>query len=365
MNVFATFRRFDWIIFFAIIVLVAAGLSIQYSLSLNAHEILPSTFTRQAIFVGFGLVLFFFFSSINFRALKAYAPFLYIFILLLLVGVLFFGRVYRGVKGWLSIGPFNIQLVEFAKIILVISLASFWAKYRERFVPIWRVVLSFLIVLLPLILVILQPDLGSGLLLVGLWLAIFLLADRQIKHVVLVGLTIVLIIVISWFFLLKDYQKERVLTYLNPHRDPLGAGWQVSQSIVAVGSGKFLGRGLGLGPQSQLKFLPAAKTDFVFAALGEELGFLGCFLVLGAFFVLFFRMLRVARESSDDFGVILALGMASLFFIQVVANIGMNLGILPITGIPLPLISYGGSSLIVSLISFGILESIYIYRRTV
>ena len=180
MNIFFKLRRFDWIIPLVIIILIATGLSIQYSLSLGAGEAPPSTFTRQAIFVGFGLVLFFLFSSINFRALKAYAPFLYIFIILVLVGVLFFGKVFRDVKGWFSIGPFNIQLVELAKIILVISLASFWAKYRQRFISIWRVISSFLIVLLPLFLVILQPHLGSGLLLVGLWLAMFLLDSRKI-----------------------------------------------------------------------------------------------------------------------------------------------------------------------------------------
>ena len=208
------------------------------------------------------------------------------------------------------------------------------------------------------ILVMFQPDFGSAALMMGVWALMLLMAgmDRKVMLWSLMGG--VTLMVGSWLFLFQDFQKERVMTLLQPERDPLGIGYNVTQARIAIGSGRLWGKGLGFGSQSQLQYLPEAQTDFIFAAIAEEFGFVGVLLVLGAFLLLFWRLWMLLRRVRDDFSTFLIVGFTAMLGIQMVVNIGMNLGLVPVTGLPLPFVSYGGSSLVSSLIAFGILESI-------
>ncbi len=351
-------KQFDWIIIGVVFFLTILGLIIQYSLSLNQEVISFSNFNKQLIFAIIGLILMFSISFLNWNfILKNYAIFLYFFILILLILVLFLGKTFRGTQGWINL-PFeiNFQIVELAKIILAITLAKYWSSKIYNIQSFKHVILTGIITLIPFILLVLQPDLGSALIFFGLWLGMIFLISKP-KNLILIFIIFILIFGIGWFQL-KEYQKNRIIFFINPQVDPLGKGYQIIQSTIAVGSGQLFGRGLGLGPQSQLKFLPEARTDFVFAVIAEELGMIGAFLVLSFFGILFYRLLKVIKIMRDDFNVFLILGFVSILFIEIFINIGMNVGLAPITGISLPFLSYGGSSLLVNLFMIGILQSI-------
>jgi len=216
---------------------------------------------------------------------------------------------------------------------------------------------SFL-TLVPVILVLLQPDFGSASILVGIWAFFLLYAGIPWRYVIVLALAGGIAFLIGWNFFFAEYQRSRVLTFLDPGSDPLGEGYNVTQAIIAVGSGQWLGSGLGFGTQSQLKFLPESQTDFIFAVVAEELGFLGTALLLGAFIFVFSRLFRLAHKATDDFTCYLILGISSLLFLQFFVNVGMNLGLFPVTGIGLPFVSYGGSSLVVMLMLFAIVQSV-------
>ena len=231
--------------------------------------------------------------------------------------------------------------------------------YRRRYFIIYSAVASFLIIL-----VLLQPDIGSALILVSIFLGMLFFAKVKRSYVIFIIILLIVVIAASWLFVLKDYQKERVLTFFDPSRDPWGSGYNITQSIIAVGSGNLFGRGLGLGPQSRLDFLPAQETDFIFAVIAEELGFVGSILIVAFFIFLLYRLIKIGKLARDDFGLFVASGIALYIFIQTFINIGMNIGLVPIAGVPLPLMSYGGSSLLTSLAAIGILQSIFIRHRT-
>jgi len=210
--------------------------------------------------------------------------------------------------------------------------------------------------------ILLQPDFGSALILFALWFILLVLTGLKKKYLLLLLLIFVVTGVFSWEFVLKDYQQERILVFLNPVRDPFGGGYNVTQSVIAIGSGKFFGRGLGFGSQSQLKFIPEAQTDFIFAVIAEEFGLIGVLLILGFFGLVFHRLYRIASRSRDDFGLFLVLGVMVLLFLHLFVNFGMNLGIMPVMGISAPFLSYGGSFLISCLILIGIAESVAAHR---
>jgi len=340
-------KRFDWTLFILTVLLVVFGLVVQYSLSLSLEKVDIGGFSKQCIFAILGFILFFIIIFVNFRFVRSSAYLIYIFTLLLLLGVLIFGQTLRGVKGWLNFGFFNFQPSELAKLTSVIVLAKFWQEAR-RPLRIKHILISFLLIFPFVFLILQQPDLGSVLIILALWLGILFLVDNNKKH--FIGLLIVILIIcsLSWFLFLEDYQKDRILTYLSIQGDPLDTDYQINQSIVAVGSGKFFGRGFGLGPQSQLRFLPAGETDFIFAVLAEEFGFLGCFLLLIIYLSLFYRLMVGARTVYDNFGIVLILGVMICLFFQFFINIGMNMGLVPVVGVPLPFLSYGGSSLLIS-----------------
>lgn len=355
---FLSFKKFDWPLFIVIILLICLSLIAQSSLNLGQEGQRFSTFNRQVLFAGIGLILFLVVSFFDYRALKRYIVPLYIFSVILLFLVLIFGQTLRGTRGWLV----GFQVVELVKIALILVLAKYWSACRINPLGLKEILISGVITLLPIILIILQPDFGSTIILATLWLFLILLIDKRLKNFLKILAVLILILIIAWLFLLKDYQKERLLTLISPQRDPFGSGYQVNQSIISVGSGRILGRGFGLGSQSQLRFLPETKTDFVFSVVAEEFGFLGAGLILLLYFILFWRIIKIIKSTYDDFGLFLVFGVAIIFFIQIIINIGMNLGIAPIAGITLPLLSYGGSSLLISLILLGLVESVTIHR---
>ncbi|MEK7665843.1 MAG: FtsW/RodA/SpoVE family cell cycle protein [Patescibacteria group bacterium] len=244
------------------------------------------------------------------------------------------------------------------KLSLVFVLAKYFSeKARRQFG--WRELFaSGLLTIVPSVLVFAQPDFGSASILVGIWVVFVFFAGIRLRHALFLSVLSAMSALSAWFFFFADYQKERIMIFFDPARDPLGHGYNVLQAIIAIGSGKFFGRGLGFGSQSQLKFLPESQTDFIFAVIAEELGFIGVIFVLGAFVLLFLRLFHLMQVSRDDYTSYLLIGFGAILFIQVVVNVGMNLGLLPVTGIALPFVSYGGSSLLMSLAIVGLMQSI-------
>lgn len=308
---------------------------------------------QQGIFTGVGIVFFFMVSQVELQSIKNLIKPLYILILLMLVSVLILGFETRGSLRWIPLGIFNIQPSEFAKPILILMLAKFWSENSTT----WLNILKSLFWVAPFfVLVFKQPDLGSALTLIAIWLGMLFVAHISIKKMLILGVIALIIIPASWSFL-HDYQRARVLSFIAPESDPLGRGYNVIQSTIAVGSGEFLGRGLGMGTQSRLQFLPEFRTDFIFASIGEEMGFVGTMLILLLYLFLLIYCLRVAQRTNNSFNLLVVIGVESMLLFQAFVNIGMNVGLLPITGITLPLISYGGSSAVVTLLSLGMVAS--------
>lgn len=309
---------------------------------------------QQLFFSLIGLVGFFFLSNFDFRALKPAIKLFYITTCLLLIVVFVLGFETRGSLRWIPLGFFNFQPSELAKISLILSLAYFWEKRLAS----WRnLMLSLLILAPPILLVFNQPDLGTALTLGFIWFGMLFAANISWVKLAVLAVLGILGTPFSWLFL-KEYQKVRFLSFLNPNQDPLGVGYNVIQSTIAVGSGQLFGRGLGRGTQSRLQFLPEFRTDFIFAFIAEELGFLGGLIVLVLYSVFFWLLFRLLSRVEDRFAELIIIGALSMFSFQVVVNIGMNIGIMPITGITLPFLSYGGSSVITSLIAVGLAASI-------
>lgn len=358
----AQFRLLDPAIIFLTVLLVLIGLAAIYSVTINVDQPDYGEVIRQLTFSLIGFALFFFGAFFDYRFFRSAAWLLYLGGLVLLVGVLLFGTEIRGAQGWFVIGSVTFQPVEIAKVLLIIFLSRFFAEYQDR-PDHWRIIgISGLATALYVVPVIRQPDLGSAMLMLITWLVMLFFTKVRRSHLLWIIVGFAIISVFAWQFILKDYQKDRIVAFVNPAADPLGQGYNVSQSIVAIGSGKLFGRGLGLGTQSQLKFLPEAEEDFIFAVIAEELGFVGVVLLLSLYLLLFWRMYQVLRNSYDNFSFFLVLGILLMVFVQMGVNIGANIGLLPVAGVPLPLISAGGSSLIMILFSLGIVESVIVHR---
>jgi rod shape determining protein RodA len=330
-------------------ILLLLSLSVAVIFSSNANLAV-----QQFIYALIGIVFYFFLSKFNYKVLRQVIKPLYLFILVCLVIVLILGIETRGSVRWISLGVFNFQPSEFAKPILILALAQFWSKHQAS----WLNILKSLLILGPFFgLVFKQPDLGTALTLLFIWLSILFAANISfLKIIILSGLGLIAI-PISWIFL-QEYQKHRVLSFLSPEQDPKGIGFHVIQSTIAVGSGGFFGRGLGRGTQSRLQFLPEFRTDFIFAFIAEELGFIGSAIVIVLYSLVFFFIFKTLSQINDRFGELICVGVMGMMFFQIIVNIGMNIGILPITGITLPFLSYGGSSVISTIICLGFVGSV-------
>jgi len=356
-------KNFDWLIFAAVILLIAFSLVEIYSVALGQEKFSLINFQKQILFAGVGVILLFLFTFIDSYFLKSFSRYLYVIGGLILILVLIFGSTIRGTKGWFNIFGFGLQPVEFIKIVLILFLANYFSGLATKIKTARHFFISAGSAFLLIFLVLMQPDFGSSLILGAIWLVMIIAAGFPKKYFLIVGLGVVVIFTVSWFLLFKEYQKERILTFLNPSANSLESGYNISQAMIAVGSGGLTGKGVGFGSQSQLKFLPEAQNDFIFAVIAEELGLLGVLLILGFYSLFFFRCFKTLQKINNDFGIYFIIGAAGLIFIQMFINIGMNLGIMPVVGLPLPFVSYGGSSLLSLLILVGIIENIIIKSK--
>jgi len=356
-------KNFDWILFLATMLLVSLSLAEIYSIALSNESLGMINFKKQAFFVGIGVVLIFAMSFVNFLSFRSFGNYVYIGGIALLILVLVFGKTVRGTTGWFNLGSFSLQPVEFIKIVLIIFLARYYSGVSIKLSPFKHLVFSGLGALVLIVLVLMQPDFGSALLLFLLWSGMVIVSGFKKKYFLIIAMVLMFTFASGWFFFFKDYQKQRLITFLNPTANALNEGYNITQAMIAVGSGSLTGRGIGFGSQSQLKFLPESQNDFIFAVISEELGFVGVFLVITFFGIIFFRLIRAVKRIDDDFGVYFLLGACILLFIEMFINIGMNIGIMPVVGISLPFLSYGGSSIIASMLIIGICESIIIRSK--
>ncbi len=385
-------RRFDYALLLATLALVGLGLVMIYSATLPSPGqpaqplSLDSPVVRQVIFALVGLlgmvllsaVDYRFFEEIFFRTrisresiegasqmqrvLASFLHPLYLLNIGLLVTVLVLGRVTHGSQRWISVG-FDLQPSELAKLLIIVTLAKFLSDQDEDIKHLRTVLISLAHVVIPIVLVYEQPDLGTSIVLGLIWLGMVLMAGSRLRHLILLAIPALLSAPVAWLYLLKDYQRERVMVFLNPYLDPLGAGYNPIQSLVSVGSGGLFGKGLAAGTQSQLHFLRIQHTDYIFSVLGEEIGFVGALAFLVLLSVVLFRAVRIASECPDLFGQLIACGITIMLFAQSFINVGMNIGLLPVTGIPLPFISSGGSSLLTIFFAEGLLQSIAMHER--
>jgi rod shape determining protein RodA len=339
--------------------LVSIGLLSLYSSSIGRADF--SNFYKQVFFFGCGLILMFLFSQIDWRFLKSDSRlilFLYFLCLLLLVGVFFFAPPIRGIKSWYKLGPFSLNPIEFTKIVLIILLAKYFSSHHRTLYRTKDIFKSLIYVILPSVLIFFQPDLGSILVILSIWLAMLIISGIRLRHFLIIVLCGLIIFAFAWSFLLKDYQKQRLVAFLNPNIDPQGTSWNLIQSKIAIGNGGLFGQGIGKGSQTQYGFLPEVQTDFIFAAIAEEFGLFGVSFLLFLYLILIWQILKIPLSDKGQVNNFLRLytfGLATLFFSQAAINIGMNLGLLPIIGLPLPFVSYSGSNLLASYIGLGIL----------
>jgi rod shape determining protein RodA len=357
-------QNFDWVLLALVLLLLGVGFGNLYSATIAGSDTpLPSELRRQLAALGAGTCLMTLVVLVDYRRLERLAVPIYAGTLLLLVLTLVFAQVTRGTRGWLEYGPLRFQPAELAKIGLVVALARWFhrhppteiRKLRELWGP-------GLIAAGPVVLIVLQPDLGVAVL--TLLVAVTYLPLLRIPLRAWLGVAAAGLVALAglWQFALTDYQRERILDVVDPGRDPLSSGYQAIQSRIAVGSGGLLGKGWTEGTQTQLRFLPTQHTDFAFSVLAEEWGFLGSAVVLSLYLALLLWGLLVARQSKDSFGALLAVGVVGALFWPALINIAMVLGLAPVIGVPLPLISYGGSALIVTLIGVGLLLNVSMRR---
>lgn len=358
-------KNFDWILLALTLALTVIGLLVIWSTSFKATQVGSSSDAiHQLVFAGLGLVVLVAAARFDYRAWSKLTPWLYGLMVALLVFTLVAARSVLGAQRWIDLGFFQFQPSEFAKLVVIIVLAKFFADNYDQLERVKYLALSLLIVVVPALLVIKQPDLGTALVMFAIWLGMALVSRVRklyLGALALVGLSAVPFVVGH----LHDYQKARLTSFLNPQADPLGAGHNVIQSTITIGSGQVFGRGLGAGSQTQLNFLPqlAQHTDFAFAVLNEKMGFVGGMLLLVLFGALMLRGIQIAHRAQDRFGMFLATGIVTMLVFHVFINAGMNMGIAPVTGIPLPFISYGGTTLLVSMAAIGLLESVALRRK--
>jgi len=355
------FLKLDWINMATVFLLLALGLTALYSVSWVDNVLNLEHFNRQIVALILGLILATFFASFDYRLLSSYSTRFYFVTIAMLLAVFFLGTTVRGTTGWIGFENLRFQPVEIVKLIMIIFLASFLSKKKTELEMLPRIIASIVLVALPVYLVLKQPDFGSAAVIIAIWIGMLIASGINKKSLAIIFLVGVLAATSGWF-ILKNYQKARIINFVKPSNDPLGSGYNVIQSIVAVGSGGIFGKGLGHGSQSQLNFLPEKHTDFIFASIAEELGMIGSAIVLILYGTLLYRLKETARLARDNFGYLVVIGIIIMIFVQIFINIGMNIGIVPVAGVPLPLLSFGGSSLITILASLGIIQSVFTRR---
>ena len=358
-------NSFLLILIISILIAALGILSIYSSTYQKEGQLWQKIYKRQILWVILGLFIFLVASNFNYRRFWEWSYILYAIAVIFLFLVFVLGAVRLGAQRWLRISWFNFQPSEFAKLIMIIFLSRYFSRKLTSNVSLFSsqldifrgIFLPLLFIAFPILLIIEQPDLGSGLMILFVFMALLYFAQIRLRYIFIFLVLLALPFPFLWH-LLRDYQKERLLVFLNPNIDPLGAGYTVIQSKITIGSGGIFGKGWLAGTQSQLHFLPESHTDFIFATFAEEWGFLGSAALLFLYYLLIRQGILIAQRTQDHFGKLLAAGISFMLGIQVFVNIAMNLGLAPVVGLPLPLMSYGGSSIILTFISLGILVNI-------
>ncbi len=350
----------DWLLIGAVYALCALGLAMIYSATGGP----TNTYWTQVYAIGLGLVAMVVCLSVDYRSLGDRSHLIYLAMILALVGVLFFGAVRGGSRRWIDLGMFNLQPSEFAKAALALMLAKMLGDTRRRGLTNNDLLFAGVLTAVPLLLIARQPDLGTAVTLIPILLTITYVAGMPLRYLGILALVAVLAAPVAYRFGLQDYQRERIATFLDPEQDPRGAGYQQIQARITVGSGGVWGKGFMGGTQGQLRFLPVAHNDFIFSVLAEEQGFAGVLVALGLYLFVIVRSIDAARLAKDRLGAYLVLGVLASFTFQVVYNITMSAGLVPVKGLTLPLMSYGGSSMIATLAGFGLILNVRMRRFT-
>jgi rod shape determining protein RodA len=320
-------------------------------------------FNKQIIFVVIGLGAMILFSFFNYRYLKNYSfpVLLFYFVSVFLLLLTFYSRSVRGINAWIVLGQFTFEPAELAKLMLIIIMAKYFSQRHVHINQFRHVLIPGIYYGIPVLIILAQPDLGSAIIFSLIWISILAAVGINKKHFFLLIVLAVVVSYGSWMFVLKPYQKDRLMTFVNPGNDPRGSGYNLIQSKIAIGSGYWFGNGLGNGSQTTLGFLPESHNDFVFAATAEQFGFVGVGLIMAAILFMVYRILGIGRAVASNFGKIFAIGMAVFIFAHALIGASVNIGLMPVTGIPFPFLSYGGSYLISIMIGLGILQSIKRY----
>ncbi len=354
--------HFDWTLLGITLLIATIGLINLYSTTSGMETSGLPFYLKQMTWLLIGLIVMILITLIDYRTYSDFAYGIYFITFLLLLAVMAYGIITSGAQRWVRIGPISFQPSEFIKISLIIALAKFFKRPagREGY-SLKQLFIPFLLLIVPMMLILKQPDLGTAVILLLIFFSVLLFVKVRWSSLLMIVVGGASIVPLLWRFL-KEYQKKRILTFFNPEMDPLGAGYHLIQSKIAIGSGGILGKGFMKGTQSKLGFLPEQQTDFIFSALGEEWGLIGCFLLLALYFILILWGLRIAVQSKDRFSAILSFGVVAMLFWHIFINIGMVLGMMPVVGIPLPLLSYGGSFMVSTLIGIGLLLNVSMRR---
>lgn len=351
----------DWVLFLSTVPLLAAGL---ISMRLFGDGV-DYYFTRQIYWIIFSLAVFFVFSIIDWRFLRRTGVLVSLFLasVFFLVVLLAVGEITKGAASWFKFGFFSVEPVDPLKIVIILVLAKYFSRRHIEIANVRHIILSGLYAMIPTLLVFLQPDFGSAVILFLIWIGMIFVSGISKKHLIAIFLIFAALLSASWFFVLKPHQKLRVVNFLNPTRDIRGSGYNAIQSMIAVGSGKIFGKGIGFGSQSRLEFLPEHQTDFIFAAFSEEWGFLGVLFVFLFYGIVIWRILKNASLGQSNFEALFGIGVAVFLMAHFFVNVGMNIGLLPITGTTLPFLSYGGSHMLTVYAALGMLMGMRRYSR--
>lgn len=345
----------------------AVVLSLLGVLTMHPFDGTPSLAPRQLIFIGLGILVYIVCANIDMRFIRR-APVImwsYIFTLALLVLVLIVGQEINGAQSWFDFGFFAFQPADFAKIVVIALLAKFFSRRHMEMGNLWHVIISGAYTAAIVLLILVQPDLGTAVILMTMWFGMIIVSGTPRKYLLLVGIVGLITATGLWLFGLQDHQRERIMTFVNPAADITGAGYNAYQATVASGSGELWGKGVGYGTQSKLRFLPEYQTDFIFAAYAEEWGFVGVLLLLLLYGFLLFQLLSISRRAATNFDALFSIGVLLLFFSHVGFHAGINLGLLPVTGTTIPFMSSGGSHVVIEFMALGIVASLAQQGRSV
>jgi rod shape determining protein RodA len=361
-NIFSKIKNLffdlDWLLILPIIPISAFGVITMFSFVES-----NTFFIRQLVWLFISISVFLIFSAIDFKFLRrtAVITWLYLISALFLLVLFMVGSVFQGAKSWLDFGLFSFQPAELSKLVLVLVLAKYFSRRHTEIQNIRHIIVSGVYAFIIFILVLFQPDFGSAIIIFLIWFGMVLVSGISKKHLTIVFVLGIAAASFLWVFVFHDYQKNRIMNFIHPLQDIRGTGYNAYQSTVAIGSGQALGKGVGYGTQSRLKFLPEYQTDFIFAAYAEEWGFLGVIILFFLYLLLIFRILFNAVRGATNFEILFGVGLAIIFISHFFVHVGMNIGVLPITGLTLPFMSYGGTNLLISYVGLGILMSMRKY----